>query len=402
MPLDRVITQERSPRYVEKPVEGEPGTTEKVLDTPKEPVEWPVYVLYLKPVVVLLNVVPLWLMLVLYARLLDRVAGNDWAWFFCLFSAAAGTLLVAFDSTLNNHTIAAASAFFAIYAFLRIWDDGVRSAGAFAAAGFFAAFCACNEIPAALFGVLLFVVMLARFPRQTLFFFAPAAAIPCLAFLATQYVAFGTLRLAYEDFGTKSYEYYGSYWTTPLEMDYFNKAREPYAVYLFHMTLGHHGVFSLTPIFVFSVIGALRLMFGPAHRGRMRAVAWMTMVLTIALLAFYAWNPKARNYGGSTQGLRWLFWLIPFWLVTLPPGVEGGQDRRWLRWLSLTAVAVSVVSVGYALRSPWSHPWILDGLEQSGVFTLKTDRESEARLSSVRSGLPSPESRHFRVISLTH
>ena len=38
------------------------------------------------------------------------------------------------------------------------------------------------------------------------------------------------------------------------------------------------------------------------------------------MLAFYTWNPKARNYGGSTQGLRWLFWLIPFWLVVLPPG----------------------------------------------------------------------------------
>ncbi len=46
------------------------------------------------------------------------------------------------------------------------------------------------------------------------------------------------------------------------------------------------------------------------------------------MIGFYAWNPKARNYGGSTQGLRWLFWLIPFWLVVLPTGLAGGQDRR--------------------------------------------------------------------------
>ena len=46
----------------------------------------------------------------------------------------------------------------------------------------------------------------------------------------------------------------------------------------------------------------------------------MTAVLTVVLLAFYTWNPKARNYGGSTQGLRWLFWLIPFWLLLLPRG----------------------------------------------------------------------------------
>jgi hypothetical protein len=38
----------------------------------------------------------------------------------------------------------------------------------------------------------------------------------------------------------------------------------------------------------------------------------MTAVLTVILLALYTWNPKARNYVGSTQGLRWFFWIIPF------------------------------------------------------------------------------------------
>ena len=63
----------------------------------------------------------------------------------------------------------------------------------------------------------------------------------------------------------------------------------------------------------------------------MEAVAWMTAVLTVVLLAFYTWNPKARNYGGSAQGLRWVFWLIPFWLLLLPKGVEDGQTRGWVR-----------------------------------------------------------------------
>src|SRR5262249_11193234 len=151
VPLDQVEKVDRLPRWVQKPVEGDPAKTEPVLETPKEPVEWPVYVFYFKPIVILLNVVPLWLMLVVYARLLDRGAPNAWAWFFSLFSAAMATALLPFDSTLNNHTIAAMSAFFALYPFLRIWDDRVESAWAFAAAGFFGAFCACNELPAALF-----------------------------------------------------------------------------------------------------------------------------------------------------------------------------------------------------------------------------------------------------------
>lgn len=368
VPLDRVIPQERLPRYVEKDIEGEPGKTESVLETPKEPHKWSAYVLYLKPMVVLLNIVPFWIFLILYARFLDRYAANDWAWFLSLFAAAWGMMLFAYEATLNNHTVAAASAFFALYPFLRIWDDEKRSAPWFAATGFFAAFCACNELPAALFGILIFLTLLVRFPKQTLLYFVPAAAIPCIAFLATQYLAMGQFRPVYEEFGTKSYRYEGSKWNTPLEMDWFNEHPEPYGVYLFHMTFGHHGVFSLTPIYLFSIIGGLRLAFG---RGKPKTLAWMTLILTAAMLAFYTWNPKARNYGGSAQGLRWLFWLIPFWLILLPKGVEGGQNHRSIRWLSLLALVVSVVSVGYALRMPWSHPWVLDMMEHLKLYSLK-------------------------------
>lgn len=380
IPLDRVVDQPRLPRYVQKPVEGSPGKTEFVLETPKEPARWPVHVFYLKPVVVLLNVIPLLVMLVLYARLLDRVAENDWAWMLSLAAGAIGTYLLVFVQTLNNHTVAAASAFFALYAFQRIWTDGRRSAAAFAAAGFFGAFTACNEIPAAIFGLLLFLTLLVRFPGSTLKFFAPAAAVPLIAFLVTQFIAFGQFKPVYEEFGTKSYNYEGSYWNTPLEFDWFNAStpregggppipnQEPYEVYLFHMTLGHHGVFSLTPIFLFALLGgAIEI----GRRGKLAAVSWITWLLTVAMLAFYTWNPKARNYGGSTQGLRWLFWLIPFWLMVLPSGVAGGQRSKAIRWLTLAALLVSAFSVGYAFRSPWSHPWLLDALEHLELYELR-------------------------------
>jgi hypothetical protein len=369
VPLDRSVPQARNPRNVQKPDPDAPGKIKFVLETPKDPVQWPAHVFYLKPVIILLNIVPTLAFLVLYARLLDRYAANDWAWFAALVAAAFGTYLTSFDQTLNNHTVAAYSAFFAIYLLVRIWDDeDARTWSAFAGAGFWGAFCACNELPAALFGVLLFLVLFVRSPRLTLFGFVPAAAVPCVAFLATQYLAFGQFKPVYEEFGTKSYNYEGSPWNTPLEMDWFNAHPEPKPMYLFHMVLGHHGVLSLSPIFLFSALGMLRLL---GRRGGLGMSAWLTAILTAAMLAFYTWNPKARNYGGSTQGLRWLFWLIPFWLAVLPTGLEPGQDRRWFRWLVLLALFVSVLSAGYALRTPWSHPWVLDAMEHLGLYTLK-------------------------------
>jgi hypothetical protein len=145
------------------------------------------------------------------------------------------------------------------------------------------------------------------------------------------------------------------------------------------MTFGHHGIFSLTPIFLFSAWGTLRLIVGGRFltdflRRRsgepMAAVAWLTAALTVVLLAFYTWTPKARNYGGSAQGLRWVMWLIPFWLLVLIKGVEGGQSRGWVRRLALLALAISALSVGYAMRNPWSHPWILDMMEHLNLYPL--------------------------------
>jgi hypothetical protein len=377
VPLDRVVLQERAPREVQKPDPSSPYGVKGVLETPKDPVRWPVYIFYFKPIVVLLNVVPFGILLVLYARVLDSHAANEWAWLFCLVAAAFGTYLLPFTQTLNNHTVAAFSAFFSLYQLFSIWDREEPSGWRFGAAGFFAAFAAANELPALAFLVLLFGLLLVSFPGQTIRFFLPAAFVPITAFMATQYAVFGEFKLAYEAFGTDEYLYEGSLWKTPLDLDALNEHPESYATYFFHMTLGHHGFFSLTPIFLLSAVGAVRLFgaggwFPVPRRGvsAMTVVAWLTVVLTAILLAFYTWNPKARNYGGSTQGLRWLFWLIPFWMLLLPKGVEWGQTRPWFRGIAFFALGISVMSVGYAIRNPWTHPWILDGLEHLNLYPL--------------------------------
>jgi hypothetical protein len=377
VPLDRVVLQQRAPRETQKADPTSPYGVKAELETPKDPVRWPVYIFYFKPVIILLNVIPYGLMLILYARVLDRHAANEWAWLCCLVAAAFGTYLLPFTQTLNNHTVAAFSAFFALYQLFWIWDRDDPSGWRFAAAGLFAAFAAANELPALSFLVLLFGLLLFAFPRKTLVYFLPAAAVPIVAFVVAQYAVFGEFKLAYEAFGTDEYLFEGSIWKTPLELDTFNEHPEPYATYFFHMTLGHHGFFSLTPIFLLSAVGAVRLIWVGGWRPLRRrggsvlpAVAWLTILLTAILLAFYTWNPKARNYGGSTQGLRWLFWLIPLWLLVLPKGVEWCQSRRWFRGIAMLALGISVMSAGYAIRNPWTHPWILDALEHLNLYTL--------------------------------
>lgn len=365
VPLDAFVFQERAPRYVPKPNPDSPGKPGYALETP-EPVKWPVLLFYFEPVILLLNVAPLGLMLRRITRWLDRQASDDGSWLTSLFAAGLGTQLLVFCSILNNHTIAAFAVFLAIDALLTIWNSDEPSAMTFASAGFWASFAACNEMPALALGGVIFLFLLWRRPGLTLRAFLPAALLPGVFFLATLYLATGHFIPIYAEWGTQSYEYEGSYWNTPLEFDWFDKHPEPTWLYVFHMLFGHHGLFSLNPILLFGVLGALRAVRG--RDGGLKLLAGLATGMTAMLATAYAW--KTHNYGGSTQGMRWLFWVIPLWLLLVPVGLNRLWSRPWARWLILTALFFSCLSVGYGFRNPWSHPWLLDAMEHFGLYTL--------------------------------
>ena len=75
------------------------------------------------------NLAPLVIFLFLFSRLLDRLAPDPWVRTYALAAACLGTFLTGFSITLNNHTIAAFSSFFALYPAFLIWREG-RRAGA--------------------------------------------------------------------------------------------------------------------------------------------------------------------------------------------------------------------------------------------------------------------------------
>lgn len=421
LPLDHQSISPRIPRNVIVADPSAPGGKRTEMQTP-EPFKWSLHVVYFKPVLVFLNVLPLAIMLVRYRRYLDDGDHPDWAWLASLSAFAFGTYLTVFTSTLNNHLIAAWSAFFAMGAMVRAFNDNSRRPGPYIQAGFFSAFCACNELPAASLPALMGLVLASVSLRRMFTAFLPAALVPVAIFFACQYAALGTFKPAYADFGGDAYEYAGSYWTTPLDLDYFDKHPEPRITYLGHMLFGHHGIFSLSPIFLFAMAGiaarmgnrfyrAMALLLAclaiagaaagyriykyqtidplamtwlvwllplwlliipqpidPRTNPGKAAGAWMTMVLSVVVIGFYGY--KTNNYGGSTQGLRWLFWLIPLWIYYLPDGFRSGSETRLHRRLGYTALALSFLSVGYAIRSPWTHPWLLDALDRLGWYSL--------------------------------
>ena len=86
------------------------------------------------------------------------------------------------------------------------------------------------------------------------------------------------------------------------------------------------------------------------------------------VFAFYLTRTQSYNYGGFTSGPRWLFWLIPLWLIAIPPAADrlaGSKLGRLLCALLLGHFGPVGVLPG---RNPWRHPWILNLMEFTGYL----------------------------------
>lgn len=342
----------------------------------------------MRTILMTVNAFPFLIYLFLLARLTERLGKTDWGRMFVVTAACFGTLLTAFATTLNNHNLAAFSTVFALYPAVQIWmaPQERGTVWRFLLAGFFAGFTAVTELPAAAFAAGLGLALLLRAPGRTLLYFTPAALVPVAALLLTNYVALGMFTPAYDKFGSEWYEYEGSYWqydpSKPRGGIDWIGLKQTKAEYAFNILLGHHGLFSLSPIYLLAVAGMLWGLFvwrrrspadtsnpeSVAATGGLRLVAVLTLALTVVVVGFYivGVGDRSRNYGGWTSGLRWLMWLTPLWLVTMLPAADWLAGRRWGRVLACLLLAGSVLSASYPEYSPWRHPWLYNWMESRG------------------------------------
>ena len=321
----------------------------------------------------LFNVIPLIVYFLLLAALVERFGMTDWGRLFVMAGATFGTFLTTFAVTINNHVLAAVCVVAALYAAVPIVFDGQRRLRYFIVAGLFAALAVTNELPGASFTAPLTAILLWRAPRATLLGFIPAAAIIAAAFFGTNWIAHGTPELAYmhrsgtDNWYDYTYERDGrqieSYWRHPAGLD---RGEASPAIYAMHALVGHHGIFSLTPIWLLSAVGMLLWMW-KARDPRLRWLAAGILAISMICIAFYLGQPQVnRNYGGMTSGLRWMFWFAPLWLLAMLPTADAMAPRRWMRGLALVLLAMSVLSVSYPTWNPWTQPWIMKFLQYLG------------------------------------
>jgi len=262
-----------------------------------------------------------------------------------MLALSFGYLGLAYIGGVNNHTPGAAALCAAFYYTLRIRLGQARGDGDWLLAGATTALVPLLELPGALFSLAFGLALLRQDWRRTLTRFVPAA-LPVLALhpLLTSLSIGGWLPAYLRGSG---HFYPGSYWYAPTGIDNLN---ESHGVYLFHVLLGHHGLFSMMPVLLLAPLGAW-------WRGRLLprgwrdgALVWVPFVLVVVLLVF-----ETNNYGGCCVGFRWLLFVAPLLFLFSVSALARLRGWAW-RTVFVLGILVAALHVADALPRPYG-PW---------------------------------------------
>ncbi|MGA2031428.1 MAG: hypothetical protein ABSG68_04165, partial [Thermoguttaceae bacterium] len=211
-----------------------------------------------------INVLSLLVFFLALAGLIERLGTSDWGRMFAMAAAVFGTFLSTFAITINNHLPAAACAAVLLCAAERIWWDDQSRWPLLALAGLCGALMVSDELPALSLLAVISLALLWKAPWPTLLAYLPAAALVTVAFFGTNWIAHHSLKPPYlhRDEGDNWYDYsyqrngqtVQSYWTNRQGIDVGEPSPPRYAL---HVLVGHHGIFSLTPMWLLSVAGLL-------------------------------------------------------------------------------------------------------------------------------------------------
>jgi hypothetical protein len=261
-----------------------------------------------------------------------------------LFSVAFCTQLWGYGTNINNHVPAAGMLVVALYYALGLGSGRLPATPwRFALFGLTGGLVPTLDAPAGIFIAFAGLYVLAKHPRRTLLWVAPVAAVPVAVQCVILWHATGSplpVQL-HKEF----YLYEASYWRNPRGIDALN---EPKLTYLFHMTFGRCGLFSLYPILFAGVAGFLRAIVK-------RDTPWRGYVLAggAAFLILTAYYMTKNNYGGEAYGFRWYIVAMPVLLLMAAP-VLSGLRKRW-HWVFIgLMLGISFYSAWECSQAPWA------------------------------------------------
>ncbi|HEX4474706.1 MAG TPA: hypothetical protein VH142_06495 [Polyangiaceae bacterium] len=281
--------------------------------------------------------------LIYFYRLSRLVIEREFALMVTLAAACFAWLGVSYATAINNHspgaTLAVVGFFYAYRA-----RHGSGKILDWVLAGLWLGILPAIDLSSAALTGFAGVYLITRDWKRTLLLYVPAALPGLVLEPLLAHAATGSWIPAYAE--TSFMHYAGSYFGG--HRAGIDALMEPKSVYAFNVLLGHHGVFSMTPIFFFSIYEGVRRL---VKRDKLTPEIILMLATFAVVTAFYI--VRTHNYGGWCVGMRWLVPVMP-WLVLLFGLWIDRVDRGRITWaFVLLAFAVSAFNVQDGLSSPF-------------------------------------------------
>ena len=267
-----------------------------------------------------------------------------------LAALAFGTQLWGFSTVLNNHVPAACCLVVAAYLAQGLTMGKLAPAPwRFAVFGLACGLVPVLDMPSGAYTFLAMLAVLWKFPKRTLAWAVPMAAIPVAVHAGVMLAVTGSplpVQLHKE-----TYLYETSYWRHPMGIDGLS---EPPGTYLFHMTFGRCGMFSLYPILIAGLAGMVRALF--KRRTPRRGAVLLGAAAFAAVTYYYAFH--TNNYGGEAYGFRWYIASMPVMLLIGAP-LLASLKKPWQQVFVAILLAVSLYSGWECAHTGWqsSQEW---------------------------------------------
>lgn len=290
------------------------------------------------------------LILILFFRATRWVTDDRLIRTVALYALAFATQLWGFSATFNNHVPGTAMAVMAMYFAVGMGQGHLApTAWRFILFGLAAGMTLTVDLPAAIFPLLAALYLLWKFPGRLLTWSIAGLAVPVLVHSVVLWKVTGSPLPV--QMHKEMYFYEGSYWRYPIGLDALH---EPKGIYLFHMTFGRKGIFSLYPVLLLGAAGFLGALALP--RIRQRGAILAGGAGTAILILYY--TVSTNNYGGAAYGFRWLIVAMPVLLWMGVPLLEHARTRKtWI--LIAVLIGVSFYSAWQCTTMPWgvNHEW---------------------------------------------
>ncbi len=291
--------------------------------------------------------------LIFFYRLCWILLERELAILLAVAAASFAYLGVAYATHINNHSIGAALGVVGLYYAARIRLGKNPRPWHWPLSGLALGLLPTIDLSSLAITACVGLYLLSHDWKKTLYAFAPALLPGFALHLALTWHISGSLKPFYLNSELKQFKEF--HFRNPGDID---ALREPKTIYAWNVLFGHHGLFSMTPIFLFAAWELGRSLL----RRRYVAESLVALGCLVAFLTFFI--VRTRNYGGWSVGMRWLIPVMPLLLLYFGMWVDRVQLTKRLWALVLPALLVGAFHVQDGLTSPFQfsvwHNW-LDG-----------------------------------------